>query len=123
MATYSYKCSGCGNVFEEDLPMSEAKADRVCSCGALAKRILGSGVQFTLNGDQWPGKAITIRNQMAEKNKRLEVRRKENRPEIALAPNFEGERVRSWTEAQKIAAGKGKNVTSYDPLIQKETGK
>ena len=38
----------------------------------------------------------------------------------SLAPNVDGERVDSWSDAQKLAKSKGKSAESYEPLVQKE---
>lgn len=103
--------------------MADFKSPQVCpDCGSLANRVLGGGdsVNFALNGDQWPGKSITVRGQMAQKNKRLEVRQKEHHAPIKLVPNVGGERVESWSEAKRLAADKGKETTSYDRYIRKE---
>jgi len=34
----------------------------------------------------------------------------------------DGERTGTWAEAQKLAESKGKDTTSYAPLIAKEKG-
>ena len=64
---------------------------------------------------------------MAEKNRKLDERQKEKQRyssgNISLAPNVGGERVDSWSEAQKLAGSLGKNTESYVPLIAEEKGK
>lgn len=123
MATYSYRCQGCGKGFEKTLPMAESKNPQVCpDCGAEAGRILDGGIQFALNGDLWPGKAIKIKNQMAAKNRRLSIKQKDNHAPIKLVPNVEGEQVESWSEARKLAKDRGKDVASYDHLVRREGG-
>jgi putative FmdB family regulatory protein len=123
MPTYNFKCPGCENEFETVLAMSESKSPQACpECGIVADRILGGEVDFALNGDQWPGKAIKVRGQMAEKNRQLEIKQKERHAPIKLVPNVGGEKVGSWSEARKIAKGLGKESSSYDALVQKEHG-
>lgn len=123
MPCYNYKCPGCDNDFELDLSMSDAKTMQACpECGVVAKRVLGGGVNFALNGDQWPGKAIKVRGQMVEKNKKLGIRQKEHHAVAKLLPNVEGERVETWSEAKKLAADRGKETTSYDKYVRKEHG-
>ena len=104
--------------------MSEAKTPQACpDCGVVSQRVIGGGsVNFALNGDQWPGKAIKVRGQMAEKNKKLGIRQKEHHAPITLMPNVGGERVETWSEAKRLADSKGKETSSYDKYIRKETG-
>jgi len=124
MPSYQFKCPACENGFELDLLMSEAKIPQACpECGVVAQRTLGGDINFALNGDQWPGKAIKVRGQMAEKNRKLGIRQKEHHAPITLAPNVGGERVDSWSEAKKIAKGMGKDTASYDSFIRKEGGR
>jgi hypothetical protein len=85
-----------------------------------------SSVGFILKGDGWVGKANKIKGQMAEKNRRLDARQAERKRDsqgVTLAPNVDGERVGSWSEAQKLAASKGKNVESYTPKVRAEQSK
>lgn len=103
--------------------MSESSVPQVCpDCGSPSNRVLDS-VNFALNGDQWPGKAIKVRGQMAQKNKRLDARQKEHHAPISLVPNVGGERVDSWSEAKKLANDRGKETSLYDKYIRKEVGK
>ncbi len=48
---------------------------------------------------------------------------KRDAPAVTLAPNVDGERVDSWSDAQKLAKSKGKNADSYNALVQKEQAK
>jgi len=78
---------------------------------------------FILKGDDWVGKNLRIKSQMAERNRKASIRQeqlKREAPGVRLAPNVEGERVDSWSEAKKLAASKGKDTTSYDAKIREE---
>lgn len=123
MPTYTYRCAPCENEFEKYAPMADAALPQPCpKCGQQSERCVAP-VGFILAGDNWPGKAGRIKGQMAEKNKRLGVKsneRKKEAPGMWLAPNVEGERVDSWAEAQKLAASRGKDAKSYEPMVQKE---
>jgi len=93
------------------------------TCGVQAQRVIASVRGFNLAGDNWPSKAGRIKDQMRKKNQRLSAKSNEKRvdqPGMTLAPNVEGERVGSWGEAQKLAASKGKDTSSYEPMVQKE---
>jgi len=60
---------------------------------------------------------------MAEKNRKLKAKEeqmKRDAPGMRLAPNVEGERVDTWSEAKRLAESKGKDGSSYDPMIKKE---
>ena len=45
---------------------------------------------------------------------------KRDAPGMRLAPNVDGERTGTWTEAKKLAESKGKDASSYDPMIKRE---
>jgi hypothetical protein len=103
--------------------MSERDTPVPCpECGEKGNRV-PSIPQFILKGDDWAGKNARIKTQMADKNKKLTARQEEMKkdaPSVTLAPNVDGERVDSWSDAQKLAKAKGKNADSYTPLVEKE---
>ena len=125
MPIYEYKCvnTECAATFEKQLPVSEFNSAQVCPvCGSGSEKRVAN-VGFVLRGDAWPGKNIRIKDQMAAKNKRITAKqneRKKDAPMVTLAPNVDGERVSSWSEAKKLAASKGKVTKTYDALIRKE---
>lgn len=123
MPTYDYLCPACGEKFEKMVPMDQYQEPQACPvCGVLSQKgVVAPG--FILAGDNWPSKASRIKGQMARKNVRLGAKSRERRhdaPGMRLAPNVGGERVDSWSDAQKMAASQGKDTSSYDPLVQKE---
>lgn len=125
MPTYDYECPQCGASFDRVLPISQYNDPQTCECGTVATKII-SPTNFILKGDDWAGKAIKIKNQMAEKNRRLATRQealKRDAPPATLVPNVNGERVDSWSEAQKLASSKGLNAESYAPKVQEEQSK
>lgn len=125
MPNYEFLCPQCGDQFEKLLPMAEYKTPQPCPCGSLATRIL-SMPNFILKGDDWVGKNIKIKGQMADKYNRLGKRQEEMKrdaPGMTLAPNVDGERVGSWSEAQKLAQSKGKATGTYDDKIREEKTK
>jgi putative FmdB family regulatory protein len=122
MPTYAYKCPACSADFERVAPFAEARAPQPCECGQQADRVL-SAVSFVLKGDDWAGKNIKIRGQMAVKNSVLERKQSEQKRHMAsmkLAPNVDGEQVDSWSDARKLATERGKSAASYDALVQRE---
>lgn len=124
MPTYEYKCHECESQFEKFLALKDRKEPQPCpECGAEETEKLISLCGFVLKGDNWPGKAHKINRQMRKRQERLRPRQKakaREEPLVTLAPNVDGERVESWTEAQKLASSKGKETSSYEPLIRKE---
>lgn len=125
MPTYDYECPKCGTSFDRMLPLAQYDEPQTCDCGAVATKVI-SPVNFVLKGDGWVGKDHKIKGQMAEKNRRLDARqaeRKRDAPNVTLVPNVEGERVDSWSEAQKLAASKGKSAESYAPKVREEQSK
>jgi len=124
MPMYEYQCDQCGEQFERRLSISDFETPQDCpACGAgEATRKVGLS-SFVLKGDGWAGKNARIKKQMTRKNRRLagkEDQIKRDAPSVTLAPNVDGERVASWSEAKRLAASKGKNTTSYDSYVRKE---
>lgn len=122
MPTYEYECNGCGERFDRFLRMSEYDQPQVCDCGGSGRRLI-SAPSFILKGDDWVGKNLKIRGQMEAKNRRMGARQEEMKrdaPGVRLAPNVDGERVDTWSEASKLAASKGKDVSSYDAKVREE---
>lgn len=125
MPTYEYKCESCGKDFDRILPMSEYDAPQTCDCGGPGKRQV-SMPNFILKGDDWVGKNNRIAGQMADKNRKLDKRQEELKrdgPGVRLAPNVDGERVDTWTDAKKLAESKGKDGSTYDAKIREESSK
>ena len=124
MPTYTFECGNekCGERFEEILKMSESDTPQECpKCKSPAKKIIVAGDGgFILKGDGWTSKDFRIKRQMTEKSRRIAARTKGRPKPDRLVPNVGGEQVDSWSDAQRLAASKGKDATTYDPLVQKE---
>jgi putative FmdB family regulatory protein len=123
MPAFDYACP-CGEKFSRTLPISKRDEAQFCpSCSSESPKI-ATEVAFVLRGDGWFGKNLTIKRQMEEKNRVLETRQKERYGgQVSLAPNVDGERVDSWREAKSLAASKGKDTSSYDRFVAKESAK
>lgn len=123
MPIYTYACDVCEIPFEQTLPLSRYDEPQACpSCGATARKTVAP-VSFVLAGDGWVSKNGRVAAQMAEKNRRLGAKQEERRrdsPGVKLAPNVGGERVDSWSDAQKLAKSQGKDASSYDKLVASE---
>jgi len=125
MPVYSFQCEGedCGQDFDLTLPMSSHSEAQNCpECSHSSKRLVNM-VAFVLKGDGWAGKNLRVRNQMAAKNRRLDIKqneRKRDAPAMTLAPNVDGEQVDTWGEAKRLADSKGKKTSTYDSYVRKE---
>jgi putative FmdB family regulatory protein len=122
MPTYEFSCPSCEHDFERILKLSEYETPQLCpQCGAVSRRWV-SKTSFVLAGDDWPSKALRVKGQMSRKNRRLDRKMKDHREPLSqrLSPNVGGERVDSWAEAQKLAASKGKDASSYEPFVRQE---
>jgi len=120
--TYDFKCSKCHDEFERRLSIHDDTPQTCEKCGATANRQI-SVASFILKGDDWPGKVNRIGGQMREKNARLDAKqaeRKKEAPVAKLVPNVGGEQVGTWQEAKKLAAEKGKDTSTYEPMITQE---
>jgi len=119
MPTYAYTCKSCDKPFERVLAMSDHSQPQSCpECGGESQRQL-SEVGAVLQGDGWVGKNLRVKDQMARKNAALDRKQRANHHKPTLIPNVDGEQVKDWAEAKKLAASKGKDTSTYDPLIQR----
>ena len=127
MPTYAYECETCKIAFEKILPISRYDEPQECpECGAGPAKKLVTAPNFILRGDGWAGQNLRIKRQMEKKNQRLSSKEREiknDAPSVRLAPNVEGQRVDSWSEASKLAKSKGKDTSGYDRLARKEKSK
>ena len=120
MPTYVYACQECKDQFEKVLPITQNKAPQDCpKCGKVGTKVVATP-SFMLKGDNWPGKSIALRTQMAAKNARIVKRQKDRGPVAKLLPNVGGERTDSWAEAKKLAESRGADTAAFDPLVAKE---
>lgn len=122
MPTYEYQCSTCSEVFECRLSVADSDTPQSCACGGPGTKLI-SLPSFILKGDGWVGKNLRIEGQMRKKNERLDARQNELRreaPVATLVPNVAGERTESWSEAQSLAASRGKDASTYTPMVAAE---
>jgi len=125
MPMYDYRCPGCSHTFDVQMSFAEydLHKDQPCpECGTVSARIVGN-IAFNLPGDDWPSKNDRVSKQMAENRKKVGIRQRERYGEdagVRLTPNVEGERTDSWRDAQKLAASKGKDATTYESMVQRE---
>lgn len=121
MPFYGYTCPDCGREFDRRLPLSRYNEPQACpDCGTTAKKQV-SVPMFNLVGDDWPGKSLRVKSEMAEKNKRISARQAANHGTPAtLVPNVEGERTGSWADAAKLAKDKGKDTSGYERMAATE---
>ena len=126
MPIYEYQCPACEEVFFGMLTMCRSDEPQSCpTCNGETKRVI-SAPQIIFKGDDWASKNNRIAGQMRDKNRKLSSRqdaRKTEAPVATLAPNVDGERVGSWSEAQKLAESKGKDGSTYAPKIAAEQAK
>jgi len=124
MPTYVFECQDCETQFEEFRKISEYDQPASCpNCESDNTKKVITAVGFILKGDGWAGKNHRIEGQMRDKNKRLKKKEDEYKGDgmvPQLAPNVDGERVSSWSEASKLAKSKGKDTSGYDLLARKD---
>jgi putative FmdB family regulatory protein len=123
MPMYQYQCLSCEIEFDKMVPLAQYDQPQPCEdCGKETRKLLAMpGVIF--KGDSWGTKNGRVAGQMREKNKRLKAKERDYKGDgmiPSLAPNVEGERVSSWSEASKLAKDKGKNTSGYDKMARKE---
>jgi len=123
MPMYQYQCHSCEIEFEKMVPLAQYADPQPCEeCGSDTRKLLATpGLNF--KGDGWASKNGRIAAQMRKKNARLASKERDYKGDgmiPSLAPNVEGERVASWSEASKLAKAKGKDTTGYDKMARKE---
>ena len=104
---YTYECQSCEETHDARVLIADRDNPRACPhCGGETTRRTVYEPRFNLAGDDWPSKNERVVGQMAAKNTRLkgkEEEMKRDAPGVKLAPNVGGERVESWSEAQRLA--------------------
>jgi len=124
MPIYEYRCNFCRSSFEELLTFSKSKDLQECpQCESFDTVKVISKSQVIFKGDSWGDKNAKIKKQMSRKNARLDKKQyamKRDAPAVKLAPNVDGERVDTWSEASKLAKSKGKDTKLYDKNARKE---
>jgi len=124
MPTYDYRCVKCELHYTAFLRMSNHAEPQPCpECGEVNVKV-PSLPQVIFSGDGWSTKNERIKNQMRAKNAKLDERQREMKNDTKvggrLAPNVDGERVDTWSEARSLAQSKGKDTTSYDSMVAQE---
>ena len=124
MPIYTHKCLECNAEFDIACRISERKDPHECeSCGAENSVLVIKPCGINFPGDDWTTKNLRVQRQMRRKNEKLQktsADRAAEQPVASLVPNVEGEQTGSWEDAQKLAKDKGKNTSSYDPMVQNE---
>ena len=127
MPVYSFKCLDCDNRFDEVLTIKDRNNPVKCkSCDSGNTQRTITKVNFNLTGDNWPSKAYRIKEyglkRREEMQKKMEGRIKDQ-PLASLVPNVGGEVTDSWSDAAKLASSRGKDSSSYQSMIDKESKK
>lgn len=124
MPVYEYHCNSCKHNFDELLTFSGAKEIQECpQCESRETERIIAVPQVIFKGDGWADKNAKIKRQMSRKNSRLDMKQNEMKrdaPSVTLAPNVDGERVDTWSEASKLAKSKGKDTTIYEQKAREE---
>lgn len=124
MPLYSHECQECQNTFEVWCKIDERNDPSECpECEAVNSKPVITRINFITPGDGWASKNNRVQGQMRKKNERLREKGRERareQPVATLAPNVDGERTESWSDAQKLARDKGKRTDTYDAMVRKE---
>lgn len=124
MPSYNYECPDCAESFERFLSIQDRDSVVECPvCGTVSEKRVAGTVGGVLKGDGWPGKNIRCRADMSARRERVGRKEEQIRrdgPMLRLAPNVDGEEVDSWSEAQRLAASKGKDTALYADKARQE---
>lgn len=117
MPVFEYVCRNCG-VSQDEWLDAHSSASVSCLCGQEMVRAV-SDLRVNFKGWDWPTKNEN-ENVFRTKENSIMQRRVKERPVDRVLPNVNGERVDSWSEAQKLAQDKGLVSSSYEPLVREE---
>ncbi len=123
MPYYDFRCAQCDLVFERMVSFADFDLKQACpDCESDQTNRLISKPHVIFKGDDWASKNIRVKGQMARKNARLDQKMKDHvaPPLPPMTPNVDGEVTKSWSEAKQLAGSKGKETSTYDPMIQQE---
>jgi len=120
-AVYDFLCPKCGNVQEGRCSISKADSyhPECEECGTptnktfIAKNFEG---QLVLKGD-WDSKIAKETKHRLARSAEMKKKQRDNHPVPKLAPNVDGERVESWSDAKKLAKDKGHDTRNYDAKV------
>lgn len=133
MPSYQVKCHACGQVSERRLTFSEydqVKAESlklVCTtCGEQSVALEfspPSNLGFILKEGEsggWASKSLKENAYRSRRSKTMERKQRDHVKTPKLVPNYKGEEVGSWKEAQEVARQeKGDlSASTYDPLVK-----
>lgn len=128
-AVYEFKCDKCGqkeNIAIEvrDFERRKNEVERCGTCGdkSLRYSFNASSVAISFAGDAWADKNYKEKAYRKGRSQYLARRQSENNRKPELMPNYKGEVVSSWREAQEAAASEGKRAETYEPLIRRGQG-
>lgn len=85
-------------------------------CGEEARPVPPArGQEIVRSGDDWVGKGMELRAQMARRAARIQ----QDAPHApTLRPNVGGEEVGSWSEAARLAASKGLDPRPFERMAE-----
>lgn len=107
MPTYDFKCSSCGNTFEDSCSISSRDTHfPKCECGGEASYVYIPSVPLVSFKDgpsgSWPSKGNRFKAYRAQQAAAAERRQKERYTVVknGAVPNFKGQETGTWKEAQ-----------------------
>lgn len=120
MPIYEYTCTACNIIQESIHKVADMPQEESCrACGGSSKKILSLS-SFSL-GPGFPGhdmKTARSRNKRSEEMGRKQLKTYGPKPGPKLTPNVEGEICKDWKDAKSLARDLGKDVSTYDPMIE-----
>ncbi len=119
MALYRMRCTSCG--FTQDRRIAATLDPKTfCTlCEQEARPVPPKrGQEIVRTGDDWVGKGMELRAQMARRAARVQ----QDAPHApTLRPNVEGEEVGSWAEAARLAASKGLDPRPFTRMAEAQS--
>lgn len=123
---YDFKCSSCDHTWEVRMKATEfreIKDDGLpCpECDETSHYEFNPGdLEVCWKGFQWADKNYREKKYRKNRSEYMDKRQREVNYVPKLAPNYKGERTKTWKEAREAARADGKFVETYDHLVEEE---
>lgn len=124
---YDFKCNSCDHIWEAQMKANEfreIKEDGLdcpeCDQGTAFNQFNPGAVEVCYKGFQWSDKNYREKKYRKDRSKYMDKRQRDVNYVPKLAPNYKGQRTKTWKEARDAARDDGKFVETYDHLVSKE---
>jgi len=124
---YEFVCEDCDQTQTVELRPSQFDECREsgvpCECSEEAKayhQFNPGNLSVCFKGDGWSDKMHREKKYRSKRSQRMAERQRKHNKTPELVPNYQGEEVENWREAQNLASKDGRSAATYEPKIHKD---